>query len=398
LADFEEPSGDDDSLKSLLDAAFDEVTAAPEPVAEVAPESKAPARDEKGKFATAKAETASEEAPAADPAAEKPPAEATEKTDEGTDKTDAKPKVEEDPSLAQWKRADRELLAKQPPEVQQFMLRREQERNAEFTRKTQEVASLKREYEPVQALFAPHADLMAQRGWTPSTMIQAWYNVEKGLMEGRGVSLVKGIVENYKIDRAELARELGLVPPVDGQAAPPPPMGHVPPELQQKIAQFEQFQTQLLQERQFAQQREFDQRATQVMNEIEQFQTAKGPDGTALHPYFSDVEGDMTLIITGARARGQPIPTLQEAYDTAVWANPSTRARLIDGIRSAEQAQTAAQAEKARADARAKAEKATRAATSVRGAPSNGYASGRVGAPDSLRDTLAAAFEESEAA
>lgn len=393
MADLENGTDADgsDDIKAMLSAAFDEASA-PEATPEPAPKSET-GRDIDGKFAK-KSESSPDIIDAPKPDA-KPDTEAKVESP-----VDQKPETKPDdpPALANWKVADKELLRKQPAEVQEFMLRRQSEMDAEFTRKTQTVAQLRREYEPVQQLFTPYTEAMVAQGYTPAKLVSAWMDVEKGLMEGRGPSIIKSIVENYKIDRAALARELGIAP----SGAPPDPNSSqpiaLPPEYQQKFARVEQFIAHSEAERQAQAQQAFDDRASRVMTDIDQFRSMKGPNGVVLHPHFADVEDDMTAAIHSARARGLPIPTLDQAYDQAVWANPSTRASLQDGLRSAESARIAAEAEKTRTDARAKAEKARAASSSVRGAPSSGYASGRRNGTGSLRDDLVAASADADAA
>lgn len=138
---------------------------------------------------------------------------------------------------------------------------------------------------------------------------------------------------------------------------------------------------------------------SRVMSAIDSFKDAKDASGNLLHPHFSAVEDQMTRLAVAARASGTPVPSLDELYDQAVWANTSTRQAMFEAQRAADEAQRkAADAERAK-EARAKAERAKRAASSVTGSPSLGQPGGRsVNGEASIRDSLLAAFEEVQAA
>jgi hypothetical protein len=135
---------------------------------------------------------------------------------------------------------------------------------------------------------------------------------------------------------------------------------------------------------------------TRVMSTIDQFREAKSPAGALLHPHFADVEDDMTRLAQAAMVRGEEVPSLDELYDKAVWAYPSTRTRLIEERTAADMAQHAATEQKRAAEARAKAERARRAGSSVTGSPGHGQSAAMSGrkANGSIMDDLRSAYEE----
>jgi hypothetical protein len=84
----------------------------------------------------------------------------------------------------------------------------------------------------------------------------------------------------------------------------------------------------------------------------------------------------------------KPVPPLKELYETAVWANPSTREATLAARERAQQA-------KAADEARAKAAQARKAGSSVTGAPGSGQApTGRSRTDLSLREQLEANFAD----
>jgi hypothetical protein len=283
---------------------------------------------------------------------------------------------------------DQEAYKKLPPEAQKMVAAVVKRQDAEFTRKTQAIAALKNEYEPVSKIFEPYRDQMRQAGFTPRTIIEAWANVEQRLMHGEGVDVIKSLVQNYKIDPAKLADAIGIqrgaapaqteqtpqfyVDPASGQLVQQPPQ-YQPQELEALVKQrLEQalgpiHQRLAAEDQQRAQQQRQQQieRENRVSTEIDQFQNSQDDKGNLQHPHFEEVEAQMTALAQAAIASRQPVPPLKELYETAVWANPSTRAKEIA-------ARETAQREKASAEARAKAAAAKKAGSSVTGAPGAG--------------------------
>lgn len=383
----------EDDLHSLISKAFDEQDApAAEPTEKPAAATADRVRAPDGKFV--KAETDAEPVepePTANPEPDKPaeepkPAPATE-------------------APTHWKAEDKETFKALPAEAQQFLLRRHNEMDADYTRKMQQHSAFVRDYEPVQQMFAPYEAQIRQMGHSPMTLIKAWADVEKKLVDGDGIGVVRDLVTNYKLDKTQLARALGLTGDSGnagaGTEAPPAPSQQpivLPPELERELATLRngyQQVTQVLTAQQQAAQRAEEGR---VMNTIEAFRNAKDGSGAVLHPHYAELENDMVDLWQIAKAAGQQ-PTLEDIYDKAVWANTSTRQKLLDGQRAAEQAQRKATQDKAQAEARAKAERARRASSSVTGAPGSGQARMNQAQAEggSLRDQLSAAFDELDA-
>lgn len=381
-----------DDLKALLNAAFDEQETgeAPEKLAETSGESRQRGPD--GKFV--KAESADPTDVVDEPAATEVPEKPTE--------SEAKPVGAEPPQ--HWSASDKEAYKELTPKAQAAWLRRDQEMTADYTRKTQEIASLKRDFEPVQQILAPYADQIRARGFTPASLIQAWSNVEVGLANPQTApKLIADIVANYKVDKAQLAQLLGLTGAGGqggaGTETPPALDGAqpivIPPELRQQLETLHnghQQLTQFLTSQQQHAQREAENR---VMSTIAAFRDAKDDKGTHLHPHYDELEDDMIGLILAERNRGREMP-LDKAYETAVWANPSTRQKVLDQQSAAVTAQRKADQEKERVEARAKAERARKAGSSVTGAPGSGQARITQAQAEgaSLRDQLLAAHEE----
>lgn len=399
-----------DDIRSSLNAAFEQA-ADPSPAskpdasvrrpasAESQPDSAPPAHEDAaerprgpdGKFVKAEAAEAPE-----------PVQEAAEPALEATKPAAPEPDAEFAKATAKWSPQAREMLTKLPAEAQAFLVERHRAMEGDYSRKMNEVTALRRDYEPIDQLFRPYEGDLQARGLTKAGLIQAWYNVEKGLMAGgdTAAQMAAAIIQNYKIPLAAMTRALGMqsqVPadPVDPQPENGQPV-RLPPEIVQKLSEQEQVLRALQQDAQQRRQYEFNSAASRVMSDIERFKSETDSSGALLHPHFDEVEQMMAHYTNVARASGQPVPPLSELYDTAVWANPSTRAQLQQAQAAAAQAQRAAEEKKRADEARAKAEKARRAGSSVTGAPGSGQ-NGRV--PDgSLRGELEAQFARATAA
>lgn len=338
-------------------------------------------------------------APAAEPAreADKPPETEPKEPDEGAGEAAEKPADKPDPEAppANWKSSDKAMFRELPAPAKRFVLDRVKSLEADYTRKTQAIAQLKREYEPVDKLFEPHRARMQQAGWTPAKLIEAWSNVERRLMEGDGANVVAGLIRGYKVDLGQVAQALGLRPRggtaesgVEQPPRPDAPPAQVPSPVEERL--------QRIQDRLDAQERERldglrrwqTGEETRVMNQIEEFKTATDDHGELLHPHFDELEDAMTLLANQARAARKPVPSLEALYEAALWADPSTRQATLA-------ARDRAQREKDAEEARAKAARARKAGSSVTGSPGSGSApNGRDTSGMSLRQQLDAAYDE----
>lgn len=315
---------------------------------------------------------------------------------------------------AHWSQADKDKFKAQAPEVQSFLLDRFKSMEADYTRKTQAVAHLQKEYGPVNDMFAPHMDAMRAKGFTPRSLIEAWANVETKLAQGpdSAVDVIKGLVGGYNIPVAKIAAALGISATQNpgqqttqnpGQQQQPTAVENgqivaLPPEvaaelkaLREQVGSFGQkFQT-IEQREQAARQAQEIAQANAVQSQVDQFKSAQDDKGNLLHPHFADVEDLMTLMAQGYVASKQAVPELQALYEMAVHASPTVREKVLTAQRQQEEA-------KRTEEAKAKAAAARRAGSSVTGAPGSGQApQGKTNAEQSIRDSLVAAFDEVDA-
>lgn len=392
-------------IRSALAAAFDEAEKAAAPT-ETPPGPKAAAEPAgAADAATGKSaktpEAVTDAAAPAGAGSEKAPetAEPAGEGDKPKETAEAKTETEFAKATAKWKVADREMLAKQTPEAQAFLMRRYKEMEGDYNKKTQALGTFKAEFEPIAQMLAPYREQMAAKNFTPHSLVQAWANVEKRLAAGgdEPYNVITGLVQGYNLDRGKVATALGLtLPPrqaTNGAAAETPaeqtssaPIT-LPPELTQRLDGLSKTVNDLTEAQKQAMARARAAAEQNAENEAERFRSAKDAKGNLLHPYIDDVEADMLAMMQAKVASRQPIPSMQELYDQAVWANPSTRESLLSAREWA--------AEQARKDQeRAHAAAARKAAVSVRsGAPGSGPAIAAQ-AERSLREELEASAAE----
>lgn len=309
---------------------------------------------------------------------------------------------------AHWPASDKAMFKLQSPEAQEFLLRRHKQMEADYTKKLEPLTDLKKEYEPVQQLFAPHLEVLKHKGLTPQTVIKRWADVETGLATpGRNVDVVDNIIKAYNVDRAALAKRLGFTSSPSGQQSTDaaggaadhsgraagdisPQSFQMPPELAEELRQLREGFNAFKQADTNAKIAASQAAEQKVETEISNFKSAVNDKGELLHPYFEEVESSMIVLAQSYVARKQQPPPLAELYDMAVYANPSTRQALLAVQRTAQEA-------KAAEEARAKAASARKAASSVTGAPGTGQASKPIRGELSLREAIEEAAAESAA-
>ena len=330
---------DAQSLHDVLSAAYDGASAEP------------PAGDHPSPPGDA---SAASETPAAVP----PGSDAGEPPSGGSPET---PKAAEAPTQpaveapTHWASADREMFAKQTPEAQTWLLERHRSMEAAFTRNSQGIA-------PYREVAQKWDGYLTQLGVPAATAIDKLLSTEHTLRTGNNgqkLAMLRQLVTDYGISG----------PTEGGEAAQAPAQD---PRYDQLNTQFQQMQASLQQQQHAAQEAQ----VARATREVEAFRDAKDDAGNLAHPYFADVEADMTRMAQADLAAGVQ-PDLRTLYERATWANPTVRGKL-----------QAAQQEAAAAEARAKAEKARKAGGSISGA---GAAPAEQ--PKGLRETLEAAWD-----
>jgi len=294
-----------------------------------------------------------------------------------------------------WSQADKELIAGLPKEHQAKVVERYKAIEAGFTPKLREAAEIRRQYQGAMEIFAPHAEGLRQRGQTPSDVIRAWASIEQDLMQGQqlaaqGQTNIKGaqhvarMIQAYNVDPGVVASILrGETPQATAGNGAAQNGAYVPPEVLQEIHNLR-----ARQDARDAAEARRNEGASQA--QIDAFANEKSETGALKHPFFSELESDMMMLARIDISQGK-VPSVSDLYDRAVYANRETRAKVLA-------ANSAEAQRKAAAERKAKAEASARASSSVVGSPGSGGSQAERRAPRSLRDEIADAAAEIDAA
>ncbi len=150
--------------------------------------------------------------------------------------------------------------------------------------------------------ISPYVATVQSLGVTPQQAVQHLFAADHALRYGSAEQkqqLFRKLAQDYGVDLA-------------GVSAPQESFEYVDPtvqSLQQRVAQFEGY----IQQQQMTQQQ---QEAQQLNSTIAEFSKDK--------PHFEALREDMAALLQAGRATD-----LQDAYDKALWANPTTRADLL---------------------------------------------------------------------
>ena len=264
---------------SITDTLRDQLANMPDFEAEEAAER---ARDEQGRFAAKQAE-------------ERAPEQAPEITD---------PAQGVQPPVS-WSKEDRAVFATLPPNVQELLSRREREMTADYTRKTQEIAEVRRFSDEVKPIIDRHAPLIAHAGVPAGQVLDQLFSLYEHSQRDP-VGYIKWAAQSMNVDLSALQ--------------PAPVDEYVDPGVQELRNQNQALLQQVQSVSQYIQQ----QQTQQVQSQIESFAKAADETGQPMRPHFDKVKGEMSRLL-GAGI----VNTLEEAYDRAVWSDPSIREDLI---------------------------------------------------------------------
>lgn len=209
---------------------------------------------------------------------------------------------------------------------QQFLLDAYKSMQGDYTRKTQEIAQQRRQFEQYQQIIQPFAQHWQRAGMAPEAGLQqilAWAqhvssNPRHGLVE---------LAKTYGVNLQELIEEQPFVDPTVAA-------------LQQKIGQLEQHLHSQQMQAQQAQQ-------AQILEQIKAFEAAQDETGNPKYPYFQDVGQEMIALLSSGHFQ-----TLEDAYDYATNGNREIRARIAEEAAKRDAAKRAAEAAKAVAPAK----------------------------------------------
>lgn len=267
---------------------------------------------------------------------------------------------------AHWPANVREMFAKQTPEAKKFLLERHKAMEADYTRKTQELAGTKKLHDTIEEGFKPYDEEMRQLGISRDAALRELF----------------GWHARWKADPAAYIRSVAELSKIDLKALVEGGAGEEAPALvalRNELKELRDWKTQFTGGQQ-------KQQHEATMQQVEQFADEKDAQGKPLRPYFDEVAQDVAALIRAEKSQGKTL-SLQDAYDRACYANPTTRAKVL----AADEAKRKAKDD---ADRKARAEAARKAADGT--VTGEGSASSVAAKTDgSVRGDLEAAFADS---
>ena len=183
-----------------------------------------------------------------------------------------------------WDEETREAFTQLPEHMQEFMLKRDKEMTADYTRKTQEIAGIKRALDPVR-------DEIKEMGIDEGTAISNLVATHR-LLKAKPFIGIQYLMMAYKMS---------------------------PEEVQEKWQDPETFTQNIKEgtrlsrvENELDERRSSEQEAAYKANVVEIEEFAQD------HPHFSAVEPKMKELVREALIAGEPKPSLQSLYDRAL--------------------------------------------------------------------------------
>ncbi len=245
-----------------------------------------------------------------------------------------------------WSAEEKAKFSALSREGQEIVLERYKGMEADYTRKTQEVAETRKSIEPVIGEFQRLDPLLRHMGYTPQQFIAESGQVAQNLLSGNPndrANAIAYLVQHRQVPIPELLQALGIPPRADGTSPDPAVL-----QLHQTV---NGLQNQL---RQIGEQRKLDE-TQRAQAEFDALGQIKDESGQPKFPHFERVAKTMIQLVATNQA-----DTWDSAYSKAVRLDDDLYKQTVETERKS----VAEQAEKARLDAVEKAKKAGHVKTS----------------------------------
>ena len=331
-----EPAGGD--LRSALESAFSEASTADD---ETPAQAASRVRDEQGRFTKGQ------------------PSEGVEQS---ITELDTAPPIAPPSS---WTGEKQQMFHQLPRPLQEEVVRRESDLRRYLTTESEKIAQAQRTYSGIDAALAPYNEQIRLAGAEPGQVIghmMAWQQ----FLDRDPAQALHQLAQSYGLDLRQLAN-------IESQTVSVPPYVQ---EMRQQLDELKRFRAQ--QEMQVQQSHQ-----NHLTAEVQVFAGETDANGHALRPYLENVIEDMLPMVQMMKSQDpskHPRQILQEAYERAVWANPTTRQLEIQ---RREKEQAIAQ--------RQKAEQARKASKLVNGTASGPFTTAK---SMDLRSSLEAVWED----
>lgn len=189
-----------------------------------------------------------------------------------------------------WAERDRELFNDQSKEAKEWLLERHKSMEGDYTRKSQEFASDKRQYDAITDALSPYTAEFQQAGLDNAGAVRQLAGWHNALRTG-GKAAILQLAETYKIDLSE-TDDLDIDPTVK--------------TLQNEVSQLRADSTRQVQAAQQDKQK-------QLYDVIQAFESEKDESGKLKNPHFNTLRDDITRLFQSGIAADLP-----DAYNKAL--------------------------------------------------------------------------------
>jgi hypothetical protein len=270
--------------------------------------------------------------------------------------TPAEPVTTEPPAVepiqphARWDEALKTQFATWPRDVQQAFLDRHNAFEGDYTRKTQELAEMRKGFEPLQQEVGKWTNYLSQLGVRPEQAFSQMLTTE--------FTLRTGTPEQKQQALAYLAQLYGVNIPTSQEGDSPAPRAAFDPTVTQLHQTVAGLQSQL---RQISEQKQHEE-YQRAQAEFNAFGQTKDANGQPKYPHFDRVKDAVIRLVADGQAE-----SWETAYSKAVRLDDDLHKQIIE----AERVKALEAAEKARQEAVEKARRAQPVRSSD-GAPKGG--------------------------
>lgn len=221
-----------------------------------------------------------------------------------------------------WEQPERETFRTLPPEVRKTL----HGRISGYTTKLGEFDKYQERYKPFDTIFEQRKALM--QGLAPHDATDRLFaNLELAQRDPKGFA--KQFFKSYNLDPHDVFE----IQKAAAQAADP--NAYVDPEIQGLRDELAKLRTGFQETQAQAQQRlarEQAERDATWAKQVDEFRNEKDKDGkTPLRPHMKDVETHMAALLQSKLAKD-----LADAYEQAVYANPTVRAKVLAEVKASE--------------------------------------------------------------
>lgn len=206
-----------------------------------------------------------------------------------------------------WSKEIKEDFNQLPSKSQQLFLKRHNQMEADYTKKTQALSKFRNRQEEVTKIISPFMGDFERAGIDEVGAIRQLFAAHDYLKKDPKQAIA-WLATNYGVDLSAVNDDTAEDDYTDPEVK----------NLKQQVAQLQGY----LQQQQ-NQQMQSEQQSTQSM--IDQFANEKDETGTLKHPHFPEVRQVMGVLIQSQKAKDLP-----SAYEMAVYADPNLRKTMID--------------------------------------------------------------------